>query len=48
MNTAIADRRDLNVLIVDDESLIQKLIKSVMLTMGIHKVDVVENGQAGL
>jgi len=44
----MTNHANFNVLIVDDEILIQNLIKSVLATMGIQKVKTAMNGQMAL
>jgi len=48
MNTPIKARADLNVLIVEDEHLLQNLLKSVLISMGLQKIDVSSDGQSAL
>jgi CheY-like chemotaxis protein len=48
VDTLSTDRTDLNVLIVDDEQTIQNLVKSVLISMGIRKIDIVSDGRAAL
>ncbi|MBT3558396.1 MAG: response regulator [Rhodospirillales bacterium] len=48
MTTVPANRADLNVLIVDDESLFQRLIKSTLGFMSVHKITIAADGKEGL
>lgn len=43
-----ANRAELNVLIVDDEKTVQDLVKSVLSSMGINKIEVASDGRSAL
>lgn len=48
MNATMTNRTNLNVLVIDDEALIQKLIKSTLNLMGVRNIEVALDGSAGL
>lgn len=48
MNATPTNRTNLNVLVIDDEVLIHKLIKSTLNLMGVRKIEVALDGSAGL
>lgn len=48
LNAALANRANLNALVIDDDTLIQKLIKSTLGILGVRKIKVVSDGRAAL
>ncbi len=48
MNTPHSDRSKLNVLVVDDNDINQKLNKSTLVTLGVRNIEVAADGREGL
>ena len=48
MNVASTDHANMNVLVIDDEPLIQKLMKSTLGILGVRTIEIVSDGRAAL